>query len=46
MPLEVPLLYMIVLTFPYEVECHSFEACEEFFWDFDGHCIESAHCFW
>ena len=24
----------------------SFEDCEEFCWDFDGHCTESVDCFW
>ena len=33
-------------TFPFEVEYHSFDVCEEFCWDFDGHCIESVDCFW
>ena len=46
---EVPLLYRIVLAIlgffflPYKY-C-SFEVCEEIFWDFDGHCIESVDCF-
>ena len=31
---------------PYEVECCSFEVCEEFCWDFDGYCIEFVDCFW
>ena len=52
MPPEVLLLYSIVLTifgfigFPFEDEYHSFQVCEEFCWDFDGHCIESVDCFW
>ena len=33
-------------AFPYEFEYHSFEVCEEFCWDFDGHCVESVDCFW
>ena len=44
---EVLLLYRIVLAllgfaFPYEVEYHSFEVFEEFFWDFARHCVESV----
>ena len=50
MPLEVLLLYRIAFTilgffFPYEVEYHSSELCEEFCWDFDGHCIKSIDSF-
>ena len=33
--------YPGIFAFPYEVE-----VCEEFCWDFDGHCIESVDCFW
>ena len=33
-------------AFPYEVKYHSFEVCEDFFWNYDGHCIESIGCFW
>ena len=49
---EILLLYRIVLgypgffDFPYEVEYCPFEVCEEFYWDFDGHCVESVDCFW
>ena len=53
MPLEIPLLYSIVLAilgfffpFPYEVEYCPFKFCEEFRWDFDGQGIESVDCFW
>ena len=38
--------YSDFFAIPYEVEYHSFEVCEEFGWDFDGHCIESVDCFW
>ena len=41
--------YPGIFTFPCEVEYHSFMICEEFCWDFAGHCIESVEsvdCFW
>ena len=51
-PPEVLLLYRIdcfgypgFFGFLYEVEYSSFEVCEEFCWDFDGHWIESVDCF-
>ena len=37
--------YPWFFVFPYEVEYCSFKVCKEFCWDFDGHCIESVHCF-
>ena len=33
-------------AFLYKVEYYSFDVCEEFWCDFDGHCIESVSCFW
>ena len=51
MPPEVSLLYRIVLAildvfaFVYEIEYCSFKVREEFCWDFDGYCIDSADCF-
>ena len=34
-----------IFAFPNEVEHRSFEAFEEFCWDFAGHCVESVDCF-
>ena len=34
--------YPVFFVFPHEVEFCSFKVCEEFCWDFAGHCIESV----
>ena len=52
MPLEVPLLYTIILAnlgffvSPYEVEYHYFKACKGLCWEFDEDYTESVDCFW
>ena len=52
MPPNFSLLYRIVLAilsflfFSYEVDYCSSKVCEEFWWDFDGDCIESIDCLW
>ena len=51
MPLEVPLLYSIVLAilgflFFHIVEYCSLKVYDEFCWDFDGDCIESIDFLW
>ena len=30
-------------AFPYEIGYCSFEVCEEFCWNFNGHCINAIH---